>query len=413
MKRFAAVLVGTLLVAGCAPAPAELVVAGRVKDRLETVAVPTLAMPAVNLDAGFESSGQRTADASRTASTYALGSFIQLADVLVAEGDTVRVGQTLATLDASGLEAQVQVAKADAKVTAAQVDLLAAAIDKTDDKAEEVADKTADVKKAINTLTDTKAKLVKARKQLKKQRPLVAKQLKQAQELLANYPPVPVPGIPSREELQQGIAKLKAALKKMDAGLKKINTNLPKLEKGLRKAKDGLEKLADAADKITDARAGLVDLKELAEIAADTMQVPIELAQVQFKLAVLTAPADGVVVSVAASGDRLAPGATAVAIRPATPSKVTAWLSPVQLGQVCVGDEASVAGDWGNAATPATLTRIAPAAEYPPTSVPTEEVHLTRAVEVEFTATAQLPAGVPVEITINGCRFAADHEEGR
>ena len=48
-----------------------------------------------------------------------------------------------------------------------------------------------------------------------------------------------------------------------------------------------------------------------------------------------------------------------------------------------------------------------------PTSVPTEEVHLTRAVEVEFTATAQLPAGVPVEITINGCRFAADHEEGR
>lgn len=55
-----------------------------------------------------------------------------------------------------------------------------------------------------------------------------------------------------------------------------------------------------------------------------------------------------------------------------------------------MGDEASVAGDWGNAATPATLTRIAPAAEYPPTSVPTEEVHLTRAVGVEFTATAQL-----------------------
>ena len=60
---------------------------------------------------------------------------------------------------------------------------------------------------------------------------------------------------------------------------------------------------------------------------------------------------------------------------------------------------------------PATLTRIGARSDYPPTWVATEQVHLTRAVEVEFTATEQLPAGVPVELHINSCHPAASNSD--
>ena len=411
MNRVPLIVIACLALVGCSATTSELVVAGTVDARLESVAVPTLNLPKVNLDAGFETSGQSGGASSNTGTTYGLGSFVKIDELRVAEGDTVRAGQVLGSVDSAALEAQVATAEADADVAASQVGLLAKAIDEAKDKAAEVAESKADVKKAINTLNKTRAKLVKTRKLLKKQRPALAKKLKQAQQLLANYPPVPVPGVPSKAELEKGIAKMKAGLKKMDAGLKQINKAIPKLDKGLKKARDGLEKLDDAAAEITDARAQLADLKELAEIAAEAMQVPIDQANLQLSLAQLTAPVDGVVVGAAAAGDLLAPGASVVSIRPDGPSKVTAWLSPAQMAQVCVGDAASITSDWNSVGVPATLTTIATRAEYPPTSVPTEEVHLTRAIEVEFTATEQLPAGVPVEISINGCRPSADRTE--
>ena len=167
-------------------------------------------------------------------------------------------------------------------------------------------------------------------------------------------------------------------------------------------------KLEDATAKITDARGSLRDLKELAALQANALTVPVDLARVQVALAELTSPVNGVVVSVATAGSVLAPGATAVTIRESRPSTVTAWLAPSELARVCAGDAASVVGDWMTGdGVPATLTRIGTSSDYPPTSVATNEVHLTRAVEVEVTATEQLPPGVPVELHINSCHSAA------
>ena len=57
------------------------------------------------------------------------------------------------------------------------------------------------------------------------------------------------------------------------------------------------------------------------------------------------------------------------------------------------------------------LTRLATRYDYPPSDVTTDEIHLTRALKVQVSATTeQLPAGVPVDITITGCHPAA-HEE--
>jgi len=420
----AAVTAGTLAVAlaGCTAAPSALVVSGTVEDRLETIAVPTVSVPAVNLDAGFTTltgatnpvTGRTSANLSTVGATYGFGTFVRLAKVSVTVGDTVTAGQIVGRVDTSILVAQIAAAQADAAVAAAQVDLLGDAIDTTYDKQADIKDAKAKVLDAINKIHDGKKKLLKARSSARKIRTGLVAKLHAAEELLANYPPVVPPGtnLPPKESLPGIIAGLKAGIKKLDAGVRKINSLLHTLAKGLRKATSGLHKLEDATAKITDARGTLRDLKELASLQADALKVSVDLARLQVTLAELTSPVNGVVVAAALAGSELAAGATAVSIRASRPSTVTAWLAPAQLARVCAGDAASIVGDWMSGdGVPATLTRIGTRSDYPPTSVATEEVHLTRTVEVEFTASEQLPAGVPVELHINSCHPAAGNSD--
>jgi multidrug resistance efflux pump len=413
-----AVAAAVAVLAGCAT-PSGLVVAGTVDDTLSTVVVPALTVPAVNLDAGFtDSTGEydpatgRTSDRlSSAGTTYSVGTTVRIASVAVAEGDTVHAGQTIATVDTAALKAQLAVTRADAAEAAATVDVLASGIDETYDKQADVKDAKRKVRDAIDRLHDAKAKLLTARKTIQQALPKLKAALAQVRTMIATYPPVPPPGFPTLDELRAQERKLAAQVSQLAAGLKKINRTLPQLNTGLKKAKQGLRKLEDAEATITDARGTLRDLKELAELRAEAMKVPIDVVRAQVSLATLTSPVDGVVVRVAAVGDELAPGAGVADVRESGPRTVTAWLSPAQLDRVCEGDAASISGDWTDTATPATLTRIGTRADYPPTSVPTDEVHLTRAVEVAFTATGELPAGVPVEITIQGCREAADSNQ--
>ena len=372
----AAVLVAA---AGCSSPSASVTAVGTVVDDPTIVAVPTL---------------------SDSAATK------RIEKVHVSVGDPVRAGQEIARIDDAVLLARIDVAKADQKVAHAQVDVLTAAIGKTYDIGRRCRGRRHDLKDAISKLKSTKAKLVKTRTQLKTTRAQLTTKLKAAEKLLANYPPVPVPGVPSKEELTAGIKQLKAGIAKIDAGLKKIATALPKLSDGLKKAEDGLDTLADADAKITDARQQLVDARELARIGAEASSIPVSLAELQVTLATVTSPVDGTVLSVADVGDQLAPGATLARIRTDEPSKVTAWLAPDQLAKICEGDPATVTGDWMATGTSmdATLTRIGTELTYPPSNTATDEVHLTRAVEVELTASGSLPAGVPVELSISGCR---------
>lgn len=211
-------------------------------------------------------------------------------------------------------------------------------------------------------------------------------------------------------QLETGLAKVDTGLKQIATGRSKITTGLSKLTEAQGKAREGLRKLDKAADKLVDARRTLRNKKTLAEIAADTAVVKVQLARQQQSLTRVTAPVDGVVVSAAAAGDLLAPGATLVTIREDSPATVTAWLSPAELGQTCLGDAVRIHGDWmaDAASLPATITRIGERSDYPPSSHATDEVHLTRAVPVEFSTSAgELPPGVPVEITISGCREVA------
>ena len=49
------------------------------------------------------------------------------------------------------------------------------------------------------------------------------------------------------------------------------------------------------------------------------------------------------------------------------------------------------------------LALIGAQADYPPNEQATDEVHLTRAVMLQFAADAALPAGVPLEIRLSPC----------
>ena len=214
------------------------------------------------------------------------------------------------------------------------------------------------------------------------------------------------------KDLKSGLLTIEAGLGRAGAGLERIRTGLPRIDAGLAKARDGRAQLDEAAARIVDARRALRHRKDQAEIAARTARIAVQAARRQLGDATVTAPVDGVVVRVAAAGDVLAPGATLVSIRPDAAPRATVWLAPDELARVCAGDAASVVGDWMTGdGVPATLTRIGTRSDYPPTSVATEEVHLTRAVEVEFTATEQLPAGVPVELHINSCHPAAGNSD--
>ena len=326
--------------------------------------------------------------------------------VLVAEGDTVRAGQELARIDDAVLLAQVEVAKAESRVARAQVGVLTAAIGKTDDEAADVADARAEVEDAIGTLTSTRARLIRTQAQLRTTRAQLVTKLEAAQRLLGGYPPVRPPGVPSKDELTAAIAQLTAGIATIDSGLAQLRRALPKLAVGLKQADDGLATLAEADARIADARRQLVDARELARIGAEASAIPVSLAQLQVRLATVTSPVDGTVLSVAAVGDQLAAGATLARIRTDEPSTVTVWLAPDQLARVCPGDAATITGDWMAAGTSlaGTLTRLGTELAYPPSNTTTDDVHLTRAVEARLTAAGVLPAGVPVELSISGCR---------
>lgn len=428
MRTLAGLAGLAVLLTGCASEPG-LRVQATVADQIEVIAVPMLAVPALNLDAGFAAvAGGPTAPAhSATTASLGLGSFVGVAAIPVREGDQVAAGQELARLDDRLLRASLVVAEADAKAAAAQVGVLKAAVGKADDAAQEIADKRvevkdaiaelkekrAEVKKAIKELTRTRDKLTTQRAAVRDQRAQAIAKRKELQAALAALPP-DAPERPVLEaglaELNQGIGKLNAALKQMNTGLKKLKdglkqakAGLKKLDTGLDRATDGLADLDEAADEVRDARAQLIRLQRLAEVAVDTAAVGVDLAQAQLDQTVILAPAAGAVVEAAAAGDQLAPGATLVTLRREGASRLVTWLSPAQAAMVCLGDTASVHTDRGADAT-AELTRIATAAEFPPTSHATDEIHLTRAFAVELTTSATIPAGAPVTIVLQPCR---------
>lgn len=501
-RRAGAALATTVAIAlaftGCTqPAPTTLSATGRVVADTLSVQAPTLGVPRVSLDAGFQLAPGQAATSSNVPAVLSLGAAQRVVAVAVKLGDNVEAGDVLVRFDDAGLGAQVKIARADHAVTKAQVGVIDSALETLADKQRDLRDKRrevtdgiakatrarkdlagklADARKAATKLPKTLAtveknlrtltpKLAEVEKNLRMLTPKLAeveqklrtltanlaeveKQLAQVDAALAALPPDAPPEVrepllqakatltaakaelksgigkltAARAQLKTGIAKLTAAKSQLKAGIGKLTAakaqltaairqfkkGIPQLTKAIRtidanlvKARDGIRQIDKGLNKLADARATLKGNRKLAVIAArDTTAV--DSASVAKKQAVIRAPTDGVVTSLAAVGDVLAPGATVAEV--ARPARVvTTWLAPEQAAQVCLDASATVHLDSLAAPVAGKVSRILPLAEYPPSYHTTDQVHLTRAVPVEVTVDSALPPGVPADLQLATC----------
>jgi len=403
--------------AGCAPGGS--VYAGRVVDDAFTVQAAALAVPAADLNAGFAGTqgaaggmtggGLSGASARSTVSTIAattgIGSVARVARVAVRPGDVVVAGQELAVFETGVLSANVALAHAAQASARAQVPVIDSAIDSARSANARLSTTRTTVRDAIAKLTTTRAQLADKLATLK----ALAAALKRSSGRQTGSPapgriptgtvPLgktpggtlsrPTGGAPSPAQLRATIAQLEAGIAKLDTGLAR--------------ARAGLTKLSAARSTLADARVQLRDLRDLVGLAADASVLGVRAAEYQRSLATVSAPIGGVVVRVASAGDVLAPGATVAVIRRAGDERVTTWIAPAELGNVHIGGAVRVRVDWATGTRRGRVSVIGTRADYPPTSYPTKDVHLTRAMPIEVVMDDgvrgfSLPPGAPVDV---------------
>lgn len=131
----------------------------------------------------------------------------------------------------------------------------------------------------------------------------------------------------------------------------------------------------------------------------------VELAEVQLGYATVTAPHDGVVVSVLTNaGQNAAPGRTLLTLTDPTQTSVRVFVPETRIGEVRIGQAATVSTDSSDATFPATVTSIASSAEFTPNTVQTEEerAKLVYAVRLRVEDdSGTLKAGMPVDVAFD------------
>lgn len=367
-----------------------------------------------------------------------------LTAVDVRVGDHVTTGAVLAQLDTSMLQLGVQTAKLQAQSTKTTVRVLNNGIDTILDNIDKLATgrvalatgKAALAKgkaqiaagkvqlaKAKATLLKAKSGLLDAQKKLlaaKKSRPQLEATLAALKKQAATYPPGQVPA-----SLKAKIAQLEALLASIDPGLAKIAANLKQVDAGLAKIAAGEAQLATAQAKLATGAAQLATAQALLDAGASALHtakkqaykardyvriiaggvdVGIVLAEAKLDQATIMSPVSGIVTQAPDKGTAVVVGAPLVRIQPDAPALVDAYVEGEQLGALHVGSIADITYDSGDGKVlHGTLKTIGSDAEYPPTSFPTDLVHMARTVKVTFQLDSgdDPPAGTPVDIAIH------------
>lgn len=383
--RFIALMLAAtmLALAACRPAPTALT--GTVVADETTIVMPALPTPAVR----FDLEAERVA-IPRTPGTVAvvtsLGSRHRVEQMLVREGDPVSSGQVIATIDPRLLDAAVVVAEAEARAARAQIGVI-------DARSDEVSENRTDVRGTRREVEATVARLTRTRADLVAKRADVRSAIQRLRSLLP--PPGSLPPTATPPPAFAQLAQLEAAARQLDAGIAKIDS-------GLKSARAGLAKLDSAGATLSDAKDALTSARRLATAGADALDAAVAVSRASRELAVIRAPGDGVVVYAARPGAVLAPGGRLLTVRATGPRRVKTWVSPDAVDAIGEGDRVRVTLDSLPRPLGARVTRVGSAAEFPPTTLATREIHMTRAVAVEVTldTSAALPPGTPADLFI-------------
>lgn len=275
--------------------------------------------------------------------------------ILADEGDSVRVGDTLAVLQRGELAAQVEAQIAQAGRAAAQSREVSAG-----PRAEEIRIAHAEVASAVAQLD------------------LAEKQLARAEELLRG-------NVIAQAELDRARTERDAAIARRDG----LQQRLTMLEAGSR------------SEEVTAARA--------ASVAARA-----QLAALRSRLGelVLTAPARGVVLLRNFEAGELAlPGQPVVTLGDPDSLWVRAYVAAPAIGRVRLGARAEISTDGFRSHTfPGRVVSVATSAEFTPRAALTEEerANMVFAVRIALDPTGgALKAGLPVDIRIVAAPEAA------
>jgi multidrug resistance efflux pump len=427
------------------PPPNRMLLAGDVRSVVRTISAPAISYPTVTYSVQVVSNaamGEKTqtlngkviAGPQASATTSAtMGAPVvsgRLSAVNVQVGDRVTTGTVVAQLDTATLDLGVAWAKITAEKTKNSVKVLNNSIDtiiSNQNKLSTGWSQLATGKKQLATgkaqLATAKATLLKAKAGLlatqtqllsaQKNRSQLEATLAALKQQAATFPPGNVP-----PALTAQIAKLEGLLASIDPGLAKVNAGLAQVNAGLATVaageaslKTGAAALATAGGKLVTAGDALVTAKKqvlnarnVTRIIADNADIPIAIAEAKRAQATLVSPVSGVVTQAATTGQVVIVGAPVVRVRPDERRLIDTYVSGEQLDRVRIGSPADISYDSSGGKTlHATVAAIGSSAQYPPTSFPTDIVHMTRTVKVTLRLDSgeHPPEGTPVDIAIH------------
>jgi HlyD family secretion protein len=177
-----------------------------------------------------------------------------------------------------------------------------------------------------------------------------------------------------------------------------MKLQLEQAKQGVVAAKAALTNARDDSDSTSaDITAAKAKVKQ-AEAA-------VKLAKVQLGYTQVTAPRDGVVISVVANtGQNAAPGKTMVTIIDPTDQFVRIFVPETQIGNVKLGQTATITTDSSTQTFTGTVSYIASQSEFTPNTVQTKDQRVKLVYEVKVAvsdSSGTLKAGMPVDVTLS------------
>ncbi|WP_051208492.1 HlyD family secretion protein [Propionicicella superfundia] len=169
--------------------------------------------------------------------------------------------------------------------------------------------------------------------------------------------------------------------------------------------------VAQAEQGVNAAKAAVTQARDdgtAAELAAaqarqKQAEAAVSLAEVQQGYAAITAPHDGIVVTVATNaGQAAAAGRTLVTIVDTSDLFVRTYVPEPDLGRVSVGRQVSARSDSSDATYPGTVSFVSSTAEFTPDNVETSDQRTTLVFQARIRLSdpsGALKPGMPVDLT--------------
>jgi multidrug resistance efflux pump len=337
-----------------------------------------------------------------------------LAAVNVIVGDHVTTGTVLAKLDTKLLDLGVASAKLSEQRAKINVDVLGSRLDDLADAQDTLNDAKSQAFSQAFAMID--AAIAKALQPLFAQHdaavaafPKLQNAVTQLQTAIKMLPPTDPRSIAAKKQLAKLMPQymqLKMFLQMWPSIQKKALAGAATgRAKGIAAASSAIDSaIGKAQDKLDDAKSKIKDARSVLKIIRSGAGAGVTLAEIKRDQATIVSPCSGTIIQTSHANTSVMANAPLFVITPDVPTLVDTYLTADQLGSVHLGSVADITYDSAKGkSVRGVLTAIDTSAPYPPTSFPTEIVHMTHVVKVTFRLDSgdNPPAGTPVDISIH------------